>query len=102
VTWITFRVTDTRLMLVALRKFIVFDFDFAIFNIGLGSTFFVSTMLIVAAFLALHTWSYFRGDLDRRLSELSLPATAAASVAIGVAFFLLWPMAERPFIYFQF
>ena len=36
------------------------------------------------------------------LARLRTPALVAACVAIGIAFFFLWPAEQTPFIYFQF
>jgi alginate O-acetyltransferase complex protein AlgI len=101
-TWIAFRVTDTRQMLVALRKFVLFDFELAVSGLGVGTLLPFSTLLLLAIFAALHTWSHVQGDLDARLARLPLPIAAAACAAIGFALFVLWPTAQKPFLYFQF
>lgn len=102
ITWIPFRVADASDMLRALKKLIVFDFDFRLANIGLGSVSLFSTILILAGFFALHLWSYFRGDLDRRLAEAPAALAVIASAVAGLLLFLFWPLSEAPFIYFQF
>jgi len=94
-TWIAFRVRDPYDMLAAMRKFILFDFDFALAGRGLLTIFFFSTIALIAAFIALHA---SRFDLSR----LRTPLFVAACVGIGVAFFFLWPAEQTPFIYFQF
>ncbi len=101
-TWIPFRVRDSRDMLVALRKFVLFDFDFALAHRGLTSVYFLTTALLLAAFLAVHFWSARNGDLDARIARLPLPAQLAAGLAMGAAFYLFWPGGSAPFIYFQF
>ncbi len=102
VTWIAFRVTDTDAMLLALRKFLVFDFNFSLASIGLGQVSLFSTVMILAGFLGLHALSHFTGDLDRRLATAPLSVALAASALAGLLLVLLWPLAEAPFIYFQF
>jgi alginate O-acetyltransferase complex protein AlgI len=101
-TWIAFRVTDTEKMAVAMRKFILFDFDFALFNLGLAEKGFGLTLVVLAAFLSVHAWSWRFGDLDRRLARLPLGAAAAVCVVLAALFVIFWPLAEKPFIYFQF
>ena len=100
--WIAFRVREPRLMLTAIRKFVVFDFDFALLHLGLASISFGITVVIIAAFLVLHVVGERWGDLDERTARLPLPATALICAAIGFVMFLFWPSAEQPFIYFQF
>jgi D-alanyl-lipoteichoic acid acyltransferase DltB (MBOAT superfamily) len=101
-TWIAFRVTDFDDMLVAMRKFILFDFDFAIASLGLGLASFFSTLVLMAGFAALHLASSRVGNLDRCLAKIGwLPACLVAALA-GSAAVLLWPLTEAPFLYFQF
>jgi len=94
-TWIAFRVRDPYEMLTAMRKFILFDFDFALAGRGLLTIFFFSTIALIAAFIALHA---SRFDLSR----LRTPLFVVACAGIGIAFFFLWPAEQTPFIYFQF
>ncbi len=94
-TWIVFRVREPHAMLIALRKFVVFDFDLTLQGRGLLALFFFSTIALIAAFIVLHA-------LRLDLSRLRAPALIAICIAIGIAFFFLWPAGETPFIYFQF
>ena len=101
-TWIAFRVTDTKKMLVVMRKFVVFDFDMRIFNLGLGNKSFGFTLVVLAAFALLHYAGWRGGDLDQRIARAPLLVAAAACAIAGLLFVFFWPMAEKPFIYFQF
>ncbi len=101
-TWITFRVSDTSKMLIAIKKFLFFDFNFSLSGIGIGAISFFSGMSILAGFVILHVISWRVGGLDRRLSEASSPALAIVCFAAGIVLVLLWPTTETPFIYFQF
>jgi len=94
-TWIAFRVRKPHAMLTAMRKFVLFDFDFALAGRGLLTIFFFSTIALIAAFIALHA-----SRID--LSRLRTPAFVVACIGIGIAFFFLWPAEETAFIYFQF
>ena len=100
-TWITFRLTDFGDMTVALRKFVFFDFDFGLANIGLGSMSFFSSLLILGAFCALHAFSFRVGGIDRWLGG-RVALGSAVAFFLGAGFYLLWPLVEAPFIYFQF
>ncbi|HWW62789.1 MAG TPA: MBOAT family O-acyltransferase [Thermoanaerobaculia bacterium] len=101
-TWIAFRVRETHAMLVAMRKFVVFDFDFHLANRGLTGMYLMTSVVLIAAFLATHAWSNMRGDLDVRIARLPLAAALPAAIAIGAVFLYFWPPARAPFIYFQF
>ncbi|MBN1912744.1 MAG: MBOAT family protein [Pirellulales bacterium] len=101
-TWLIFRITDTADLLVALRKFVVFDMDFAVKSIGLGSLSVFSSLLILAAFAIVHAYSFWRGGLDRRLAHSPLWISCSVSVLLGTLFYFFWPLSEAPFIYFQF
>jgi len=94
-TWIAFRVREPHAMLTAMRKFVLFDFDFALAGRGLLTIFFFSTIALIAVFVTLHA---SRFDLAR----LRTPALIAVCIGIGMAFFFLWPAEQTPFIYFQF
>ena len=48
-TWIAFRVREPHAMLTAMRKFVLFDFDFALAGRGLLTIFFFSTIALIAA-----------------------------------------------------
>ena len=100
--WIAFRVQDTGHMLTAMRKFLFFDGVTSLANIGIGNLSVFSTILILGGFALLHALSAWVGDLDRRLAEASLPVAFAVSTVAGLVFVALWPLAEAPFIYFQF
>ncbi|GAB6164942.1 MBOAT family protein [Thermostilla marina] len=101
-TWLVFRVSDTSAMLTALRKFVLFDADFNVASLGLGALSVFSTLLFLFVFFLLHGWSERSGGLDRRLARAPLWLAAPVCVLIGASLFFFWPLAEAPFIYFQF
>jgi alginate O-acetyltransferase complex protein AlgI len=95
-TWIAFRVRDFDAMFIAMKKFVLFDFDFSLAHRGLTGLYFVTTVALIALFFAVPR------DLDERLARMPFAAQAAACTIIGAAFVLFWPNASAPFIYFQF
>lgn len=101
-SWIPFRVSDTSKMIVAMRKFVFFDFDFRLFNLGLASVSFGSTVVILLAFTLVHTLGRMRGDLDTRIARAPLPVAMAICALLAALLVFFWPLAEKPFIYFQF
>jgi alginate O-acetyltransferase complex protein AlgI len=101
-TWIIFRIRDFGLMTVALRKFVLFDFNFAVAHMGLASIVFGTASALVGVFLILHAASERWGGLDERIAQLPLPFAAAICLVTGFALLLLWPGSAQPFIYFQF
>jgi alginate O-acetyltransferase complex protein AlgI len=101
-TWITFRVRDFDEMLVVLRKFVIFDFDFELTRIGLGSLPLVSSLILMLGFSILHVTSMKLGGIERMLGRLSLPAAAVVCLVLGAILTVLWPLKQAPFIYFQF
>ena len=100
--WIAFRVTEFDAMRVALHKFVIFDFDFGLSNIGLGTLSFFSTVFLLTAFAGLHAYSHSVGQIDRALGRLSPAWAALVCFALGFCAVVLWPLTDVPFIYFQF
>src|SRR6185503_11811465 len=84
-TWIPFRVSGTHNMVLALRKFMLFDGNFHLAEVGLGALTPFTTLLIVTGFLVIHWWSARFGGLDERLRRASPIAAAAACVVVGAA-----------------
>ena len=101
VSWIMFRVGDSSTMLIALRKFVVFNAG-SLSSIGLGNTLVFSTMAILAAFAMLHWLSFAGWGVDKILANLPPAPAFASCVVAGLIFFFLWPLSQPPFIYFQF
>jgi alginate O-acetyltransferase complex protein AlgI len=102
VTWIPFRVLTTSHMLITLRKFIFFDRNFHLADMGIGSMAPFATVLLITVFVVIHLCSEIWGGLDQHLARLPLLVAAIACVIIGAVLFILWPPTITPFIYFQF
>ena len=89
-------------MFLAMKKFVLFDFDFAIAGLGLGAMSLFSTLAVLVAFFALHLVSWRVGTIDRLLGTLPRPWAFGVCATLGLAAFFLWPLKQVPFIYFQF
>lgn len=100
--WIAFRVTDFDDMRVALRKFVFFDFDFGLANLGLGGMSFFSTLFLLLIFGWLHFYSRRVAHIEYRLGDIDLKWAAFICFAFGFVSVILWPLTDQPFIYFQF
>ncbi len=101
-TWITFRLVDFDKMIITLKKFFFFDFNFAIQNIGLGKMSFFSTLILLILFWILHTQSYLKGGIEERWKNMNQPLFVFYLFITGITLFFFWPTQEIPFIYFQF
>ena len=102
VTWISFRLTNFPDMLTAMRKFILFDFNFQFTNLGLGSLSFFTTIVLMMLFIALQAFSIRVGHIDQYLGRTSRVKAISVCIALGFVAFYFWPLAQAPFIYFQF
>ncbi len=102
ITWISFRLTDFPDMLIAMQKFVVFDFNFQLTKLGLGSLSFFTTLIIMLAFVLLQAFSIRVGHIDQYLGKTGKIPAVIACIAIGFVAFFFWPLQQAPFIYFQF
>lgn len=102
ISWISFRITDFDKMLIAMKKFVLFDFNFQIQNMGLGRLNFFSTLLFLFGFMILHFISYKVNGFENYINRMSKKAQIMSFFILGMIFFFLWPLKEAPFIYFQF
>jgi alginate O-acetyltransferase complex protein AlgI len=101
-TYIAFRLTDIPNMLIAMKKFVFFDFDFDIAGIGLGSMAFFSTLALMAIFTCFTILSQRLGHIENYLARVSPAAATVICIITGFTFFYMWPLMQAPFIYFQF
>jgi len=102
ITWISFRLTDFDAMLIAMEKFVLFDFNFSVAGIGLGNLSLFSTLLIILAFVILQAISVRTGHIHHYLGRISTPAALGLCTLFGFVAFFFWPLSQAPFIYFQF
>jgi alginate O-acetyltransferase complex protein AlgI len=100
--WILFRITDPAQLAIALKKFIVFDGNFALAGIGLGGVNLFSSLLLLGGFCVLHAIAHRIGGFEVRMATWSTARLAAVFMLIGAAFYWLMPSASAAFIYFQF
>lgn len=101
-SWVAFRLRNTEDMFHVLRQIVFFDAGFSLKNIGLGSLSLFSTLSLLLIFWILHSYAFFFGELDKRLSQKSIAGGCAAAFLIGIGLVWLWPSDAPPFIYFQF
>ncbi|GJQ62566.1 MAG: membrane-bound O-acyltransferase family protein [Melioribacteraceae bacterium] len=101
-TWIPFRLVDSDKMLYALKKFIFFDFNFSLTNLGLEAMAAFSTVALMGFFFLLHFYSEIFGGIDEKLAKSNRIVQYTALLIIGFLLVLLFPTNEAPFIYFQF
>ena len=102
ITWISFRLTDFDTMLVVMKKFVLFDFDFNVAGIGLGGISLFSSLLIMLAFVVLQTISVRVGHINHYLGRVNTTIALLISALFGFVAFFMWPLSQAPFIYFQF
>ncbi len=100
-TWIAFRVGETDQMLIAIKKFVFIDFALPSASQGLGHVIFYCTF-VLGIFGMIHMVSHFREGLDGLLVRCSDRTAYVIAVIIGCLLMILWPLAETPFVYFQF
>lgn len=101
-TWVTFRLADTEDMFYVLKKLVFIDIGLSLKDIGLGSLSLFSTLALLLAFWALHTYAYYFGEFDKKLSQKSIVGQCVILFFIGMGLILLWPSNAPSFIYFQF
>jgi alginate O-acetyltransferase complex protein AlgI len=100
--WLLFRNQDAATLLYCIRKYVLFDFNLHLTNLGLGNVNPFLVALILMLFIVLHTVSCRIGGIANHLDRMRgwrLQLVYVMSVAIMVA---LWPQTETAFIYFQF
>lgn len=101
-TWIAFRVTDFSEMLYCMKKFVFFDGNFSIANLGVGTMAFFSSTILIMVFWILHIHSRIHGGIDERMPKWPMAMSIFVCIVAGVALFYLYPLLQAPFIYFQF
>ena len=100
--WVMFRVVDSTDLAYCLRKFVLFDFDLALSDLGLGAFNPFLVGLVVLGFGVAHLISFRLGGFAAWLDGRSRAARAFAVVAAVALLILLWPANKSSFIYFQF
>ena len=100
--WILFYVSNVPDIFYCLKKYLLFDFNLSIGGIGVGQARPFTTIMLLALFAAGHIIAAKIGGYDHVLNNLT-PAKRILSYAAVCAFlFILWPLTDTPFIYFQF
>lgn len=102
VTWITFRIESFPSMWVALKKFVLFDFNLSLGGLGLGSMQIFSTFSFLGVFALLHVLGRLGVGVDSLMLKQKRIGFCLCMFFIGVVSVFFWPSEETPFIYFQF
>ena len=101
-TWIPFRVLRTDHMLYALKKFVFFDGNLHLADMGLGALSTFSTLVMLVVFFTLHVYANHVGGIENQLARMRPLPAAILCLLMGAVIFLFWPTVDAPFIYFQF
>ncbi len=100
--WIFFYVSSVPDIIYCVKKYLFFDFNLSVGGAGFGQTRPFTTVFLLIMFAAGQFISAKVGGYDRVLNNLT-PAKRVLSYATLIIFlFLLWPLTDTPFIYFQF
>jgi alginate O-acetyltransferase complex protein AlgI len=102
VGWIFFRVTDAGDLAYCLRKFVMFDGNLALADLGIGLVNPFLIVLVMLGFGVAHLVSLRVGGLASWLDGRGHVARTAIYLASIVTVILFWPPEESAFIYFQF
>jgi alginate O-acetyltransferase complex protein AlgI len=100
--WLIFRVHNWKDLTYCAKKYLIFDFDFRLSSLGMGS---VSPFVIcgvLVSFIVLHAISLKVGGFGKLLDRMRWPARSLAYAVVVIALIALWPSERTAFIYFQF
>ena len=100
--WLIFRVTNLKQLLVAMKSYVFFDGQWQFTGLSLNTGATLVPLATFAIFIVLHAWSFFAirwAELLDRLPSRTLPICYAV---VAWLFYVAWPVANAPFIYFQF
>ena len=100
--WLIFRVTNLEHLLVAMKSYVFFDGRLELTSLGLGMGSPVIALAAFAIFILLHAWSYFVLRWAELLDRLPSQLLPICYLLLGLLFYAAWPVANAPFIYFQF
>ncbi len=100
--WLIFRLKDLSQLSYALKKLLLFDFNFNLANLGLGKMQFFTTIAILGVFAMVHIYSYLIGGIISRWSKLSWTKVYGVFFVVAFIGYYFIPTQETPFIYFQF
>ncbi|MFH1918966.1 MAG: MBOAT family O-acyltransferase [Planctomycetota bacterium] len=102
-TWLCFRLQDPQAMLHAMKKFVLFDFDYAIV-LNAHQLRVMGFALIVSILVAFFLFHFLprRRSWDETLARMPLWLSCPGCVLMGMSLYFLWPQRDLPFVYFQF
>ncbi|MBN2446895.1 MAG: MBOAT family protein [Phycisphaerae bacterium] len=97
-----FRSQNISDLLYCIKKYVLFDFDFSVGALGLGTVNPFLAVGMIGLFVVFHAWSYRVGTLARKLDQMTRPMQLAVYFVVILALFALWPSERVDFVYFQF
>ena len=84
------------------KKYLFFDLNLSIGGAGFGQTRPFTTMFLLIMFAAGQIISAKLGGYDKVLNNLTPAKRVLSYATLGIFLFILWPLTDTPFIYFQF
>ncbi len=100
--WILFYISSVPDIIYCVRKYLVFDFSLSLGGAGFGQARPFMTMFLLLLFAAGQFISAKIGGYDKVLDNLTPAKRVLSYATLGIFLFILWPVTDTPFIYFQF
>ena len=100
--WILFYVTSVPDLIYCVKKYLLFDFNLSVGGMGFGQTRPFTTIFLLIIFWTSQIVSAKTGGYDKVLNNLTPAQRVLSYATLGIFLFILWPLTDIPFIYFQF
>lgn len=94
--------TEPVSLLELIQRFVVFDGNRSLSNLGLGNGSPAAALLAFLFFAIMHTISFFRGRWAERFDRWSWTKRIVLYIVLGFILYFGWPTEHAAFIYFQF
>jgi alginate O-acetyltransferase complex protein AlgI len=100
--WIFFYVSSVPDIIYCVKKYLFFDFNFSVGGAGFGQARPFTTVSLLIIFVVGQLIATQIGGYDKLLNTFSPRKRVLTYAALSIMLFILWPIADTPFIYFQF